>query len=124
MAHEKGVLASVTELRAQSINAGSGPEKLVAENQLSSALKSLFAVAEAYPDLKANQNFLDLQKNLAEIEDQIQMARRYYNGVVREFNTLIESFPSSIVAKKGEFTSVEYFEVESATERQTPGVKF
>jgi len=124
MAHEQKVLASVTELRAQSINAGSGSSKAAAENQLSAALKTLFAVAEAYPDLKANQSFLELQKNLSDIEDQLQMARRYYNGAVRALNTVIESFPSNLVARKAQFPSVDYFEVESAIERQTPEVKF
>ena len=87
-------------------------------------LKNLFAVAENYPDLKANQNFLDLQKQLSETEDQIQYARRYYNGAVREFNILVQSFPSVIVANIFGFKEEEFFEVSLATERELPKVNF
>jgi LemA protein len=99
-------------------------EKASAESALSGTLKTLFALAEAYPDLKANQSFLDLQKNLADIEEQIQLARRYYNGTVRDYNILVESFPSVLVARFFGFNLADFFEVETATEREVPAVKF
>src|SRR6267378_2765669 len=94
--HESGVLERVTAARTQAMNAGSLPQKLAEENQLSGALKSLFAVAENYPDLKANQNFLQLQSDLTDTEDKIQAARRFYNGNVRDYNTKIQQFPGNI----------------------------
>ena len=84
----------------------------------------MFAVAEGYPDLKANQNFLDLQQQLSEIEEQIQLSRRYYNGTVRNLNIQVESFPSNIVAKYFNFTQAEFFEIEDAAERAVPKVAF
>src|SRR5271168_956934 len=93
-AHERGVFENVTNARARAMNAGGNlQERGVAENQLSQTLKSLFAVAEAYPDLKANQNFLELQNELTDTEDKIQAARRFYNGIVRDLNTKIQVFP-------------------------------
>ena len=124
MQHERGVLENVTKLRAQVMGTGDLKEKAVLENNLSQALKSIFAVAENYPDLKANQNFIDLQKNLNEIENEIQLARRYYNGTVRNYNTDIQSFPSNIVASMFGFKEADFFEVEGAQERATPQVKF
>src|SRR5690606_35685874 len=105
-AHENGILETVTTLRAQAQDAsGDSPAaRQQAEAALSSALVRLFAVAEGYPELKADGNFLELQQALAEIEDQIQMSRRYYNGTVRDLNTMIESFPSNIIAGWFRFT--------------------
>src|SRR5512141_709099 len=94
-AHEASAFENVTRARAAAMGAGTTAEKAQAENQLTGALKSLFAVSEAYPDLKANQNFLQLQKELGDTEDKIQAARRFYNGVVRDLNTAIQSFPGT-----------------------------
>jgi LemA protein len=94
------------------------------ENGLTRSIRSLFAVAEAYPDLKASQNFLDLQKNLVAVEDELQLARRYYNGTVRSFNTLCQSFPSMILAGFFGFRPAEFFELESASEALAPQVTF
>jgi LemA protein len=91
---------------------------------LTQTLRQLFALAEAYPDLKANQNFLDLQGKLSEIEEQIQLARRYYNGTARDMNILVQSFPSNIIARSFGFAEAEYFEIELATEREAPRVQF
>ncbi|SMF35970.1 LemA protein [Tistlia consotensis] len=126
--HEAGVLKDVTESRAHvqaSEGAGAGVgARQQAEGELSSALGRLFAVAENYPDLKADSSFLELQRNLAALEDQIQMARRYYNGSVRELNTRIESFPSNLVARRFGFQPAEYYEVEHAGDRLLPKVAF
>jgi LemA protein len=124
MQYERGVLQEITDLRSKSISAAGVREKGEVENALSRTLKSMFAVAEAYPDLKANQNFLDLQKNLSDIEEQIQLARRYYNGAVRDFNILVEAFPSSLVASMFAFKLAEFFALEAAGEREVPVVKF
>jgi LemA protein len=124
MGHERGVLEQVTELRAKSLQAAGVGDKARAEGALGAALANLFAVAENYPDLKASQNFIELQKSLADIEDQIQLARRYYNGAARNFNILIQSFPSNLVANTFRFTPVEYFEIEEAAERAVPKVSF
>ncbi len=122
--YEQKVLVDVTALRSKAISVTSDiKEKSKAENEFSSGLKNLFAVAEAYPDLKANKSFLDLQKTLVEIEDNLQMARRYYNGTVRNFNTAVETFPSNLIAGMFNFKSVEFFEIEYATQRQVPDVK-
>ncbi|MDP2044725.1 MAG: LemA family protein, partial [Deltaproteobacteria bacterium] len=94
------------------------------EGAMGAALANLFAVAENYPDLKASQNFMELQKSLADIEDQVQLARRYYNGAARNFNILIQSFPSNLIASTFKFTTVEYFEIEDAAERAVPKVAF
>ena len=109
-AHEKEVFEKVTEARTQAMSAGSAQEKAQAENALSGTLKSLFAVAENYPDLKANQNFLELQRELTDTEDKIQAARRFYNGNVRDFNIKIESFPNNIFAGMLHFTKRDFFE--------------
>ena len=124
MGHERGVLEQVTELRSKSLQAAGVGDKARAEGALGAALANLFAVAENYPDLKASQNFMELQKSLADIEDQIQLARRYYNGAARNFNILIQSFPSNLVANTFQFTPVEYFEIEEAAERAVPKVSF
>jgi LemA protein len=120
--HERGLFEEVAAARARCIRPASVPEQGAAENALSRSIRSLFAVAEAYPDLKASRNFLDLQKNLAEIEDGIQLARRYYNGTVRDYNIRVESFPGMVVAVLGGFKRAEFFEIELATQREAPGV--
>lgn len=124
MHYEQKVLENVVNLRSRSMSAEGVKEKAEVEGELSRALKSVFALAEAYPDLKANQSFLNLQSNLAGIEDQIQLARRYYNGAVRDFNILVESFPSVVVARIFGFQLAEFFEIESAVEREVTSVKF
>ena len=111
-AHEKGTFEKVAELRTASMNATSIEEKGKIENQLSGALKTLFAVAESYPELKANQNFLDLQTQLSSIENEIQGARRYYNGTVRDYNTKIMVFPNNIIAGMLGFKAREFFAAE------------
>ncbi len=124
MQHERGVLEKVTELRAQTLQAGSVADKAQAEGMLTAALRTLFAVAENYPDLKASANFQDLQRSLADIEEQIQLARRYYNGAARNLNILIQSFPSNLVARTFNFNTVEYFEIQDAGDRAVPRVSF
>ncbi|MCL7487241.1 MAG: LemA family protein [Desulfobulbaceae bacterium] len=124
MGHERSVLEKVTEMRSRSMNASSVDAKIAAESALTKSLGRLFAVAENYPDLKANQNFIDLQQQLAEIEDQIQMARRYYNGTVRNLNVGIETFPNSIVAGMFNFAKGEFFEIEDKADRALPKVDF
>lgn len=110
-AHEKGVFENVTAARARAMDAGSLEERGKAENQLSQTLKSLFAVAEAYPDLKANQNFLELQRQLEDTENKLQAARRFYNGVVRDLNTALQSFPGNMIASNFHFEPREFFEL-------------
>lgn len=109
-AHERGVFERVTEARTRAMGAGTAADKAQAENALSQTLKSLFAVAEAYPDLKANQNFLELQRELTDTEDKIQASRRFYNGNVRDFNIKIEVFPNNVIAGMLKFTKREFFE--------------
>lgn len=124
-AHESGVFEKVTEARANALNATGVKETAAAENQFEGALKSLFAVAESYPDLKANQNFLQLQQELVDTEDKIQAARRFYNGGVRDLNTKIQIFPNNIFAGMLGFTSREFFEVEDMAKVSEPvEVKF
>ena len=124
MGHERGVLDQVTELRTKSQAAQGVADQAKVEGAMGAALANLFAVAENYPDLKASQNFMELQKSLADIEDQVQLARRYYNGAARNFNILIQSFPSNLMASAFHFTTVEYFEIEDAAERAVPKVAF
>ncbi|MEI8337939.1 MAG: LemA family protein [bacterium] len=124
--HESSVFEKVTEARTAAINAGTPADKSVAENNLAGALKSVFAVAEAYPDLKANQNFLSLQNELSDTENKIQSARRFYNGNVRDLNISIESFPGNVIANTFKFTKMDLFELaenESAA-KQPVEVKF
>ena len=116
MGHERELLSKVTELRAQSMKAQEVGEKARLEGLLSRSLANVFAVAEGYPDLKANQNFLDLQQQLSGIEEQIQLARRYYNGTVRNLNVRIDSFPDLILARLFRYRPAKYFELDrSAT---------
>jgi LemA protein len=123
-AHEKGVFQAVTEARSKAMGATGMQEKAAAENQLSGTLKSLFAVAENYPQLKASENFLDLQKNLTDTEDKIQYSRRFYNTNVRDYNIGILVFPKNIIAGIFKFTKKDMFEITSAAEREAPKVKF
>ena len=109
--HESGVFEKVTAARANAMQAGSAADKAQAENMLSDTLKSLFAVAEAYPDLKANQNFLELQRELSDTENKIQASRRFYNGNVLSLNNKIDMFPSNVVAGIFNFAKREFFEV-------------
>ena len=120
--HEHTVFTQVADARAQALQATGQPEVTAAENQLTQTLRTLFALAEAYPDLKANQNFLALQNSLKEIEDQIQMARRYYNAVVRLYNTQCRTFPSLLAARMFKFLPRSFFEIEDTLERQVPRV--
>jgi LemA protein len=122
--HEKEVFENVAATRSMGINASTVKEQEQAENMITQALGRLFAVAENYPDLKANQNFLELQRELAKVENDIQMARRYYNGTVRENNITVESFPSNLVASSFSFRKFDYFELENEQERSTPKVDF
>ena len=126
-AHESGVFEKVTEARTAAMNAGGGnlDDKLAKENALSGTLKSLFAVAENYPDLKANQNFLSLQGDLTDTEDKIQAARRFYNGTARDYNTKIQQVPGSLFASIFGFTKKDYFGIdESGPEAQPVKVQF
>ena len=122
--HEKDVFEKVTQARSASMQAGSVGDKAAAENQLTSTLKSLFAVAEAYPDLKANQNFLELQRELSDTENKISYARRFYNGNVRDLNIKIQVFPSNIIANLFNFKKMDMFEVNEAEVREAPKVQF
>jgi LemA protein len=124
MGHERELLTKVTELRAQSMKTREVGEKGRLEGLLSRSLANIFAVAEGYPDLKANQNFSELQTELSDLEEQIQMARRYYNGTVRNLNIQVESFPSNIVAGIFNFTKGAFFEIEDPAARAVPEVKF
>ncbi|MGE5445654.1 MAG: LemA family protein [Ignavibacteriales bacterium] len=123
-AHERGTFEKVVQARNVAMQATSPADKAQAENALQTTLRSLFALAESYPELKANQNFIELQKELSNIEEQIQLSRRYYNAVVRDLNTKIESVPSNIVANMYGFKKKEYFELDSAEERKAPEVRF
>ena len=124
--HESGVFEAVTKARSAIMDAqGDVQKRAEAENMLSGALKSLFAVAEAYPDLKANQNFVELQRELVDTEDKIQASRRFYNGGVRDMNTKVETFPSNIIAGMFSIGKREFFEVEDQAAVEKPvEVKF
>ena len=126
MGHERETLEAVVKARADATAAASAsPEqRAAAEGALSGALGKLLAIAEAYPDLKANTTFLEFQSALQNVEDEIQLARRYYNGSVRNLNTAVESFPSNVVANAFKFEKMEYFELENAADRAVPSVKF
>ena len=124
MSHERGVLEKITELRSQCLSANDVKSREQSENMLTGALRQLFALAENYPDLKASQNFLDLQANLTKIEDQIQLARRYYNGTVRDLNITIQSFPSNLIANAFKFTPAAFFEITDVKDKEVPKVDF
>lgn len=119
--YEESTLRGVTAARTNSW--APGAERSRAENAVTGSLRQLFALAEAYPDLKANQSYLELQREISGVEEQIQYARRYFNGTVRELNILVESFPSNLVAHALGFSLMEYFEIELATQRESPDLK-
>jgi LemA protein len=123
-AHESGVFERVTEARTSAMQAGTTEDKSQAENMLSGTLKSLFAVAENYPDLKANTNFLELQTELADTENKIEAARRFYNANVRDLNTKIESFPTNILAGMFNFVKREFFELDEEAAKEPVKVEF
>jgi LemA protein len=122
--HEKSTFEEVTKARNMAMTAGTPEEKAKAENMLAGTLKSLFALAENYPELKANQNFLDLQNTLKDIEDHIQLSRRYYNATVRDFNTKIEVFPNNMLSGMLGFSKRQFFEIENAAEKENVKVQF
>src|SRR4051794_14801532 len=124
--HERGVFDEVTKLRtqAQSVPPGDVEARAKAEGALSLGLGRLLAVAENYPDLKASTNFVELQQELGNLENEIQMARRYYNGAVRNLNTMIQSFPSNLIAGQFRFEPRQYFEIEEPGDRAVPKVSF
>lgn len=122
-AHEKGTFENIAKYRSQAMQATTPADKAAAENQLTGALKSLFAVAENYPQLKASEEFTQLQGSLSQTEDAIQNSRRYYNAVVRDLNTKIQSFPTNILANMAGFQQRQFFEAES-TDREPVAVKF
>ena len=122
--HESKTLEAVTAARNMAMNATTPEAKMQAENALSGTLKTLFAVAESYPDLKANQNFLDLQATLKEVEEKLQLSRRYYNATVRDFNTKLEIFPNNLLAGIFHFTRRNFFEIENPEERNNVKVSF
>src|SRR5437762_4413970 len=126
-AHEAGVFERVTQARANAIAAGqtgSPEQRAAAENQLATALRSVFAVAENYPQLQAVQEFKDLSENLTATEDKIAFARRFYNGNVRDYNTALQTFPTNVLAGTFGFSAEQYFELADAVEREVPQVKF
>ncbi len=121
--HESGTLTAVIEARNKAMGATTLTEKNEASNAFSSTLKSLFALSESYPDLKANQNFLDLQNQLQKIEDELLRVRKYYNAVIKEINTLIQTIPSSFVASIAKFSKLDYLTIEDEA-RSNVSVKF
>jgi len=124
-AHESGAFEKVTEARAKAMGAGTAAEKSKAEGELSGTLKSLFAISEAYPELKANTNFMELQRELSDTENKIMASRRFYNGNVRDFNTGVQTFPGNLIASMFKFTALEFFELEAdSTEKNPVEVKF
>jgi len=123
--HEQGTFMKVTEARTMAMKGGSLAEQAMAQNMITDALKSIFALSEAYPDLKANQNFLSLQTELADTENKIQAARRFYNGNVRDLNTSVLAFPSNVIANMFHFMKKEYFDLPDNDAAQAPvAVKF
>ncbi len=122
--HEKDVLENITKFRVAAMNAQNLQEKSAQESAFTGTLKTLFAVAENYPELKANENFLQLQKSLEALESEIQIARRYYNGTIRNYNIAIQQFPANIIAKTTSFTPLSFFELNNAEGRNNPRVSF
>jgi LemA protein len=118
--HESATFEKVTEARSKAMQAGTLAEKGEAENMLTGTLKSLFAISEAYPELKANTNFLELQRELSDTENKIQAARRFYNGNVRDLNTAIQMFPGNLIAGMFKFTTMEFFQLEEGSEEKEP----
>lgn len=124
MSHEKNVLENVTAARAKVAGGGDALQKAQAENALSATLKTLFAVSENYPELKANENFLELQRELSDTENKMQAARRFYNSVVQELNTKVQSFPSNLIARMFSFHEEKFFELAEAHEADPIKVRF
>jgi len=124
MEHEKETLRSIVNLRNQALNTNNSDEKLKLNQRLNNAVGSVFALAENYPDLKANTNFLDLQSDLGEIETEIERSKRYYNGTVREYNIAVESFPGNLIAGIFGFPKKDYLELEEQNQRELPKVQF
>ena len=124
MAHERGTLENVIKARNQAVGATGIADKAQAENMLTQTLRSLFAVVERYPDLKANQNMMALQEELTSTENKISFARQFYNDQAARFNAAVESVPANTVASAGGFAKVEFFKLDDASERQVPQVKF
>jgi len=122
--HESGVFQKVTEARTRAMGATGVHERAEAENMLTGALKTLFAVSENYPDLKASTNFLELQRELRDTEDKVQAARRFYNNTVMSMNNKVETFPSNFIAQMFSFKKEEFFELEEEAARSVPEVKF
>ena len=122
--HEQKVFAQVTEARSRAMQATGPKDKEAAEGMLTSALKSLFAVAENYPQLRASENFMSLQQSLTQVEEALQGSRRYYNAVARDYNTKLEVFPDRLVAQAGGFKAREFFQLDSTEEAKAPKVSF
>jgi LemA protein len=122
--HEDKLFRDLGELRAKSVAGGSVGEQSQVTQAMTGMLGRLFAIAEAYPELKADANFRDLQDKLAGIEDEIQLSRRYYNGAVRNFNTMVESFPTNVISSFFQFSKAEFFEIGDQAARQVPKVEF
>ena len=123
-AHEQKVFIQVTEARSRAMQATSPKEKEAAEGMLTGTLKSLFAIAENYPQLRANENFMGLQQSLTQVEEAVQGARRYYNAVVRDYNTKVAELPDRLIAQVGGFAPKEFFQLDSAEEAKAPKVAF
>jgi len=123
-AHENTAFEKVTQARAAAMGAGNLADKSQAELGLTGALKSIFAIAEAYPDLKANANFVELQRELSDTEDKIQASRRFYNGTVRDLNTAVDTFPNNLIASFFKFAKLEFFELEEEAAKNPVEVKF
>ena len=122
--HERETLESIVNLRNTALIAQSSDEKMQLDKTLSQSVSKIFALAENYPDLKANTNFLSLQDDLSEIETEIERSKRYYNGTVRDYNTAVESFPGNIIANSFGFSKKNFLELADATQRETPKVQF
>ncbi len=122
-AHERQTFDELTKMRSEA-GSQNPAERAQTEGAITAAIGRVMAVAEAYPDLKASANFQTLQKDLADIEDQIQLARRYYNGAVRNLNVAVQQFPSNLIANLGGFTTAQFFQLDSAAERAAPKVSF
>jgi len=122
--HEKQTLEEIVRLRGESREKSDPSDKSQVENTISTDLKKIFALVESYPDLKADANFRKLQGSLVDIEDALQFSRRYYNGAVRDYNTLVQSFPSNLIAGFFKYQTMKFFELEYATERSNPDISF
>lgn len=124
MEHEKETFRSIVNLRNQALNTNNSDEKLKLDQQLNKSVGAVFALAESYPDLKANTNFLSLQSDLGEIETEIERSKRYYNGTVREYNIAVESFPGNLIAGIFGFPKKDYLELKEQDQRESPKVQF